>query len=563
MRLSLQLLILTLLLVTSQAAAQERFVCSCDTGSDADCQIGSDAASGSISEPWLTYEKARTEFSVLSPGGAIRFCRGGAWDVIAGTRWVNQSCEAGNPCVVGDYAAPWSSGDEPRPVIQRLDSTHGFALEDGGDAEHEEGYVFENLDLRGSGTGSGWGFFLYNDIDDVEIRNLSITDFGIGVHLAGSNACNASDPECDGRNERITLRSSTIRDNSAQGWLGASSGSQILHNDFEGNGSTAVFDHNIYVSGSGGGQTQGIRVIGNRLYRSALDIDGVCRGVSLVVHGEHDDLRIEGNEISEDIGLAGGGCWGIAVDNGYSSAEGFTNVVIAGNTVRNVGNLAIGVGACANCTIENNVIVHDQDFGITAIAAPDRSLGSGDLPQDDIVVRNNSIWIGPDSGGTAISVRDMGNDHIVVSNAIHYDGSSSSFNCLNVDLPLGSYQEIDHNICHFPNAPGAEWSNSFGTSPDPLSAWQTASGFGGQSQHADPGFADPAVFDLSAISGASAMVDSGHPTLSSETEIHDLLRDTLPDVGAYEWGISPFFADGLESGDTSAWSQTVRLPLQP
>ncbi len=228
------------------------------------------------------------------------------------------------------------------------------------------------------------------------------------MHLAGSNPCNGADPDCDGRNERITLLGSTIRNNSAQGWLGASSGSQILYNDFENNGTTAIFDHNIYVSGSGGGQTHGIRVVGNRLYRSALDTSGVCRGVSLVVHGEHDDLRIEGNEIWEDVGFAGGGCWGIAVDNGYGSAEGFTNVVIAGNTVRNVGNLAIGVGACADCTIENNVIVHDQDFGITAIAAPDRSLGAGDLPQDDIVVRNNSIWIGPDSGGTAISVRRHG-----------------------------------------------------------------------------------------------------------------------------------------------------------
>jgi hypothetical protein len=274
-----------------------------------------------------------------------------------------------------------------------------------------------------------------------------------------------------------------------------------------------------------------------------------------VVHGEHDDLRIEGNEIWEEVGFAGGGCWGIAVDNGYSSAEGFTNVVIAGNTVRNVGNLAIGVGACAGCTIENNVILHDQPFGITAIAAPDRSPGPGDLPQDDILVRNNSIWIGPDSGGTAIAVGDMGDDHVIVSNAIHYAGTSNSFNCLRVDLPLTAYQEIDHNICHFPNASGAEWSNGYGTSPDPLSAWQ-ATGFGQQSQMTDPGFADPAAFDLSAASESAPIVDTGHPTLSSLTEFHGLSREALPDVGAYEWGVSPLFLDGFESGDISAWSNT-------
>ena len=74
---------------------------------------------------------------------------------------------------------------------------------------------------------------------------------------------------------------------------------------FEGNGTTAVYDHNIYISGSSGGETQGIIVRGNRLYRSALDGGGVCQGVSMVVHGEHRDLLIEGNEVWEDVGLAG------------------------------------------------------------------------------------------------------------------------------------------------------------------------------------------------------------------------------------------------------------------
>ena len=540
----------------TDAAAAEHHVCDCATGADVDCQPGDDGATGSPTDPWRSYEKARIEFAALAPDDAIRFCRGGAWNITAGTRWVNQSCRASNPCVVGDYWALWSSGDEPRPILRRLDGAHGFALEDGGDAEHEEGYLFENLDLRGAGTDAGWGFFLYNDIDDVTIRNLAISGFAIGVHLAGSNACSVSDPQCDGRNERITLRDSTLLDNSRQGWLGASSGSRILFNHFEGNGSTAVFDHNIYVSGSSGGQTQGIRVIGNKLHRSTLDAAGTCQGVSLVVHGEHDDLRLEGNEIWEDVGFAGQGCWGIAVDNGYSEPESFTNVVIGRNIVRNVGNVAIGVGACADCVIETNIILHDQPFGVTAIAAPDRSLGAGDQPQDDILVRNNSIWIGPAGGGTAISVRDMGDDHGIVSNAIHYAGTSSSFNCLRADLPTGSYQDIDYNVCYFPDADGAEWADGSGSSPDPLSAWQAASGFGGQSQMTDPGFADPVAYDLSAKSATAAIVDSGHPTLSSPLEINGWPRDALPDVGAYEWSVRGWlFADGFESGDSLAWSR--------
>jgi hypothetical protein len=500
------------------------YVCDCASGADSDCVAGNDAATGTVGAPWRNYEKARTTFGTLAPGDAIRFCTGGAWDVSAGDRWVNLNCTAADRCWVGDYTPPWASGNEGRPIIRRTDGADGFALEDGGNAEHEEGYVFENLDIRGSGSSAG--FFLYNDIDDVEIRNVLIQGFSLGVHLAGSNACNSSDPRCDGQNDRITLRDSTIVNNVSQGWLGASNGTQLISNTFENNGSTAVFDHNIYISGASGGQTTGIRVIGNRLYHSTM-VNDECTAVSLVVHGQHDQLLIEGNEVWEDVGHAGQGCWGIAVDNGYGEAEGFTNVIIRGNRVRNVGNLAIGVGACANCVIENNVIIHEQNFGITAIAAPDRSLGSGDLPQDNIIVRNNSIYIGPGSGGTAISVREMGDDHQIVGNAIAYTGASSSFNCLRADLGPTAYDAIDYNVCGF----GAgEWADGSGG----LSAWQ-ALGWDTHSQAAAPGFADPAHGDLSAASASARIVDSGHPTLSSPIDIDGRLRDARPDVGAYEF----------------------------
>jgi hypothetical protein len=544
------------LALAGPAGALTRSVCDCAPGADADCVAGDDASAGTAAAPWRSYEKARTAFAALAAGDAILFCRGGAWQIAAGTRWVNGACLAAAPCRVGAYAPPWGTGDEGRPILERVDATHGFALEDGGDAEHEEGYVIEGLDLRGGGSGNG--FFLYNDIDDVVLRDLSITGFDIGVHLAGSNPCNPSDPACDGRNERITLTDSYVADNESQGWLGASSGSKILDNVFERNGTTAVFDHNIYVSGSSGGQTQGIEVRGNHLYQSDLDDAGVCRAVSLVVHGEHDDLTIEGNTVVEDVGLAGQGCWGIAVDNGYGSAEGFTDVVIRGNTVRNVGNLAIGVGACVRCTIENNVIIHQQAFGTTAIAAPDRPPDAGDLLPDDITVRNNSIFIDTAGGATAIRVDDFGNDHVVVSNAILYTGSSSSFNCLAADLGAAAYTDVDHNLCWFPNAPGAEWSDGYGTDPDPLQAWRDATGFGGSSAMVDPGFADAAAGDLGPENAAAAMVDAGHPTLSSPMDIDGLPRDGQPDVGAYEWGAAGvLFADGFESGDTSAWDNTV------
>lgn len=505
------------------------YVCDCAAGADGDCQAGNDGAAGTLAAPWQSYTQAQQTFGGLAAGESILFCEGGSWNITdSNTRWVNGNCEAGNRCLIGSYAAAWASGNENRPLFTRTVDGDMFRLEDGGNAEHEEGYIIENLDLR-SQTGNGSGFFLYNDIDDVEIRNVNVEGFALGVHLGGSNPC-AADPECDGRNERITLRDSTILNNTSQGWLGASSGSQIINNYFAGNGDANIFDHNIYISGSSDGQTQGIRIIGNRLYRSSQGNTDTCMGVSLVVHGEHDDLIIEGNEIWEDVGFANGGCWGIAVDNGYSEPEGFTNIVIRNNIVRNVGNLSIGVGACADCVIENNLIINEQNFGVTAIAAPNRALGAGDLPQDNITVRNNSIWLNT-TGGRGIVVTDQGDNHRVVSNAIYYAGAGNNFDCFEAELATTSYDAFDYNLCYYPNASGAAWSSLFSS----LSDWQNNTGFDLNSWNVAPGFNNAAVGDFTAVSGSATIVDNGHPTLSSPREIGGGLRDAAPDIGAHEW----------------------------
>lgn len=521
--------------VHSIAGNNNYYVCSCASDADGDCQTGDDNGAGTLNDPWETYAKAQQTFSTLSAGESILFCEGGAWELTDNnTRWVNSNCQADNRCLVGSYTPSWASGDEARPIITQTTAGNLFRLEDSGNAEHEEGYIIENLDLR-SLTNSSSGIFLYNDIDDVEIRNVNIEGFRLGVQLGGSNACSA-DPACDGRNERITLRDSTILNNSSQGWLGASNGAQIINNYFEGNGDANQFDHNIYVSGSSGEQTQGIRIIGNRLYQSSRGSTGSCAGVSLVVHGEHNDLIIEGNEIWEDVGAANGGCWGIAVDNGYSGeAEGFTNVIIRNNVVRNVGNLSIGVGACADCLIENNIIINEQNYGVTAIAAPDRALGAGDLEQDNITIRNNSIWL--DSiGSRGILVNDLGDNHIVVSNAIYYAGTSNNFDCFSVNLPTSAFDAFDYNLCYYPNASGADWSSQDST----LSAWQTSTGFDLNSWNTDPGFANPAAGDFTAVSGSAAIVDNGHPTLSSLQEINGGFRTPPSDIGAQEWAMLVF-----------------------
>ena len=95
-----------------------------------------------------------------------------------------------------------------------------------------------------------------------------------------------------------------------------------------------------------------------------------------------------------------------------------------------------------------------------------------------------------------------------------------------------------------------------GTSPDPLTAWQASSGFGGSSQLSDPGFAGAAAGDLRSGSAAAAMIDAGHPSLSAPDTVDGCPRDVSPDSGTHEWGV--VFCDSFEHGDTTYWSATAR-----
>ncbi len=534
-------LIILMLIFPCVSQSTDFYVCDCEDGSAIACVIGDDNNDGSLANPFRSLTKANQTFNTVSAGDSVNFCKGGAWSTSSNLRWVNPMCQHDNRCLISDYTSLWAVGDEQKPLINFLNGVHGFNLSDSGNAEHEEGYTIENLDLRGSNDGAG--VLIANDVDDVILNNLSISNFWFGVNLASSNDCNPNDPSCDGKNDRITLKESAVQFNDVQGWLGSSNDVEILNNYFSDNGSRSLFDHNIYISASSHEVTNGIVISGNELYRNTLDVDGMCSAVSLVVHGQHDTMVIKNNKIWEDEGTVLPGCWGIAIDNGHSEPEGFTNILIQGNNIINVGRVGIGVGACDNCVIENNIISNTQELATRAILAPDRSLGPGDLPLDNITVRNNSIYISNAQGGTGVTVGESGNNHIIVSNAIHYTGTSNSFNCLDVDLPTSNYLAIDNNICFTPSANNAEWANNFGN----LSQWQQSSGFSNNSSELNPGYMDPTNNLFMAENQNAAIVNSGHALLSSLCDYQCRPRDANPDSGAYEWvSGNLIFTNGFE-----------------
>ncbi|MAT95664.1 MAG: hypothetical protein CL608_00735 [Anaerolineaceae bacterium] len=515
-------LLLAALYRNGQAAptATTYYVCDCQPGADGDCAAGSDANSGTDpAAPWQTYEQARTQFNSGSAGDEIRFCRGGAFDLGSGgsSRWTNNNCTAAEPCVVADYTPPWATGDEGRPILSRPSDEHVFELANSGDAVTDGGYTFQNLDLRCPGcTDAGWGFFLFNDVNDVLIDNVSMDEFAIGIHLAGSNSCAAGDAQCNGQNDRITIRNVNIVNSLHQGILGGGNELLIENSYFENNGDGSVFDHNIYLSGG-----SGITVRNNELYRSSLDVGGSCGGVSLVGHGQMVNLLIEGNYVHEDVGKANQTCWGIAISPAYDGTpESYNNLIIRGNRVENVGNVSIATGSCLNCTIENNVVVQQQPFGTTGIAVRPFAAAE-DAISSNITVRNNSIAT---TTGVGIEVNE-GSGHTIVSNAIQATGSNVNWNCFDMTLAAGSYDVIDYNVCGFS-------AGSWATTAANLATWQ-ALGWGANSSAGTPGFMSST--DLRAGSETAVIVNAGHPTLSSTVDFLGNGRDALPDVGAYEW----------------------------
>ncbi|MDH5675439.1 MAG: right-handed parallel beta-helix repeat-containing protein [Myxococcales bacterium] len=489
------------------------YVCDCVEGAEEGCVAGDDGQNGtSPDSPWRTMDKALAQFNSMNAGDIVALCRGGAFDMEPSDLF-NEKCRADKRCVLRDYGPPW--GGRARPEVMAMREGDLFAFEDGGDADHDEGYLVIGLALRGSGSGRGFRF--YNDVDDVTVCDVVVDSFRVGVYAGDSNA---PVDGSDGKNSRITLRASTIINNSEQGWLGGCDGCSLEYNYFENNGfAEPNFLHNLYL-GSGVDQ----RVVGNELYRNAL-IDGTCQAVSLVVHGTVDGLLIEDNLVREDSGTAENGCWGISVDTGYDRPESFKNVTIRRNIVINLGRVGIGTNACQDCLIENNVIVNDHLPGVH-IFAPVRERAEEDAVMMNVTVRNNSLYVA-DQQGTGISLGGEGSGHVAVSNSIVYAGGDGAWNCFRFQGDLAAFALIDNNLC---NHSSGEWADGYGD----LAAWQSASGMGSLSSTADARYTSVVPpYNLAPLDAESGLVDAGHATGSAAEDFNSAAR-SVPDIGAYE-----------------------------
>ena len=358
------------------------------------CDNGDDSNEGvSPFLPFRTFEKGMSKFNSLPAGGSIYFCNGGNFPFVTAPLLFNRNCNIDNPCVISSYQAP-NIISTAKPVISSLDGNTVFNFSEGGNADFDGGYYIKGLILK-TDISKDFGIFVYNDVDDLTVDSLVIDGFRVGIYLAGTNDLNEG---TDQYNKRFILRNSEIINNADQGFLGGCTDCSIVSNLFDNNGyAKRVFNHNIYLGLHGDSNI----LVANNILRKSAVIEGKCSGVSLVVHGEVKNLTIENNTIEEDIGGVEAGCWGIAVDPGYSREESFTNVLIKNNNIINVGNVAIGCSSCVNVLIENNNIYNGNDIGLSNIKIPSKM---EDLVRSDQVVIRNNTMVNSNVGSQVVGV---------------------------------------------------------------------------------------------------------------------------------------------------------------
>jgi len=168
------------------------------------CDDGNDDANDGLSEetPWKSFAKGMSKFKSMNAGDAVLFCRGGVFTSLKSEVIANFNCSVDAPCIISDYYNPVSQVEDAIPLIISQHSGHVFSFQDKGNADHDEGYLLENFNLKGSSIESGTGVFFYNDVDDVQLSNIAISSLKIGINIGGANTPNEGSNKL---NERITV----------------------------------------------------------------------------------------------------------------------------------------------------------------------------------------------------------------------------------------------------------------------------------------------------------------------------------------------------------------------
>jgi hypothetical protein len=484
----------------SSASAATYYLSDCKAGAAQGCVPGS-AANDGLSA--ATPKQLWSQLPARKGGDRILFAKGGSWTDASMGIYV-ATASPSMPVVWDSYSPPW--GGAAKPILTEARALrYLFNFDDAGQKFADGGYVIRNLDLRGGGvmgvsTGGQAAVFTYWAVNDLLMENLEISGFKLGVYTAHL----PKDLVKGWENYRITLRNSYVHDNSVASFLGGAADLVIENNILDYNGSTPIFDHDIYLSSAA-------RAIirGNTITRSVLDGLGKCTGSVIVVHGAVDGLLIENNKIVQPPGSKPT-CYGIEISGGYTDDKGpeyFHDVVIRGNTVVDVGYIGIGARGCTRCAIEDNAVVWTAAGGNQGISMSVNAPSLSDERGTALVIRNNSIYMpSPLGTPTGILLVNEGAGHTVASNVIYYGaGATAQARCFDTkDYTRNGFAVFDNNLCFRAGGP-LTYSPAYAT----LAAAQAA-GFDLHGLNVDPQFLAPP----SAANGYSLAVSPTSPAAS-------------------------------------------------
>jgi len=338
-------------------------------------QTGSNSNPGTLASPKQNLQGVNLN---NLPPTVLRFKGGETWNFTSTIRLMNPNVNASNPLVLESYG----SG---QAILKWTGPASGPAFEWGEwqDPRLWSGYTFRNLTLDGSNGATRWGIWARGVTDSILIENCTITGFQIGINGQGNQGVSG-----------VAVRNCLITRNTDMGCLGCFNNSLFENNTIsENNFGGSAFSHGTYFS-----SCNNLTLKGNKYIRNSV-VDGINSGGNMTFHGKMDSLLIEGNWIEQDRSAA----WLMSITQGYSSAEGFTNCVVRGNTLINGGNAAIVAQSAPGIVIENNTIINRQGTRQTAISVGNSDYPDGDLPDGNAVVRNNKIYQLNGSTGNPVS----------------------------------------------------------------------------------------------------------------------------------------------------------------
>ena len=495
------------------------YFCDCGTGAAGNCVAGSDSNDGlTTSTPKQTITTAMTLFNSMAANSTVALCKGGAFDTTL-LNFGTARCSLGSTCDDLREFTPTIFSSLAKPIINLSSNAANGTLNF--DANNRGGVRILNLSLKGAGNNNG--IFMYDGGRDVTIGNVTMDNFNITAYVNTDATKNHT--------YNFTFTGNTVTNSTAIGFLGgAADGTYVNYNTWENNGSNSILNHTLYLSSAYEATT--FEVIGNHIHGQNAS---TCTGSAVEGHGEFNGLMFKNNYVKIDASAATAGCWGIELDNATSATYALyeKNLVVSGNTVIAGGNSGILIDGAPNLILENNIVIQNwASGGANGITIPGHAARGayGDLVSTAAVIRNNTVWFGPNATGpnTGITVGIEGTNHILSNNTISSAQTSGSLSCFNNSLPLTSYAFINNNDC-YASSVTANFEYTYGT----LAAWQshaTSYGFDSASVIGNPAFTD-------AVNGnfySAYLQGKGNHTNSSILGFDGDTRANPPAIGARE-----------------------------